>query len=69
MSISDSFHVKTLNELQFVHETSQWVGPTFRDGLKVLNLMEIQINEGQIFSFSSLFSSWCLDEGFENNWA
>jgi len=38
MSISDSFHVKTLNELQFVHETSQWVGPTFRDGLKGIEL-------------------------------
>ncbi len=45
-SISDCFHVEALNELQFVHEASEWVGPTFRDGLEVLNLVEIQINEG-----------------------
>jgi len=41
VGIGDGLHVHGLEELHFVHEASQGVGPTFRDGLEVLDLVDI----------------------------
>lgn len=42
--VSDGLHVHGLEELHLVHEASEWVGPTLRDGLQVLDLVEAKIN-------------------------
>jgi hypothetical protein len=66
--VSDGLHVHGLEELHLVHEAGEWEGPTFRDGLEVLNLVQVKIDAWHSVSGSTLFSSWLTDEGLVDDW-
>jgi len=66
--VSDGLHVHGLNELHFVHEASEWVGPTLRDGLEVLDGVHIQIHRWHLSSGGLLLSGWLGDERLVDHW-
>ncbi len=45
VSIGDCLHVDCLDKFHLVHESLEGVGPTFRDCLEVLELVEVNVNE------------------------
>jgi hypothetical protein len=45
VSIGDCLHVDCLDKFNLVHESLEGVGPTFRDCLEVLELVEVNVNE------------------------
>jgi hypothetical protein len=67
IGISHSLHVKWFNELNLIHETSKWVCPAIANCLKILCLMNIQVNEWKSGSFSSFSFSCGMHKRFEDN--
>jgi len=42
--VGDSLHLQDLQELELIHESSQWVGPSLPNSLKILSLFLVDVN-------------------------
>ena len=65
--ISDSLHLHGLEELKLVHESLEWEGPSFSNGLEVLSLLLLNVKELESGKLGELISSGFLNEGSDNS--
>jgi len=65
--VSDSLHVHDLEELELVHEAVEGCGPAVTDGLEVLDLVPVDIQDGKRGELGGLISRGILPHGFSND--
>ena len=66
--VGHGLHVHGLKKLHLVHEASEWEGPALRDGLKILDLVEVNVENWHGGSGGELISRGLNDVVVEDNW-
>ena len=67
LSISDRLHVHDLKELELVHEPFERVGPAVTDSLKILDLVLVDVQNGESGEFGGLLFRGITPHGLNNN--
>ena len=67
LSISDRLHVHDLKELELVHEPLERVGPAVTDSLKILDLVLVDVQNGESGEFGGLLFRGITPHGLNNN--
>ena len=67
LSISDRLHVHDLEELELVHEPLERVGPAITDSLKILDLVLVDVQDGESGEFGGLLFRGITPHGLDDN--
>ena len=66
MGVTHSLHVQALQQLSFVHEASERESPAVSNGLKVLSLLDIDVDRVKASVLLSFSSGWLSNKALEN---
>ena len=66
MGVTHSLHVQALQQLSFVHEASKRESPAVSNGLKVLSLLDIDVDRVKASVLLSFSSGWLSNKALEN---
>ena len=67
LGVSDGLHVHDLEELELVHEAVEGVSPAVTDGLEVLDLMLVDVQDGEGGPLSGLLGRGDLPHGLSDD--
>ena len=64
--VGEGLHLEALEELELVHEAVEWESPAITDGLEVLSLLPVDVEDLEASVLGGLGLSWGLDEGVDD---
>jgi len=58
VGVAHGLHVQTLEQLSFIHEALEGESPTITDSLKILSLVDINVDGGKTCVFFGFSGCW-----------